>query len=109
MTEPGGFIGGSTGRFSLGKATSPAQGLRWRILIPVTLAIALLTIAFVTTFARHENQRRDEDIIRASELVDNLLTAQLTEDVQEIRSIVELVMRDERLAIALAGRDRETL
>jgi PAS domain S-box-containing protein len=109
MTELGGFIGGSTGRFSVGKATSPAQGLRWRILIPVILAIALLTIAFVTTFARHENQRRDEDIIRASELVDNLLTAQLTEDVQEIRSIVELVMRDERLAIALAGQDRETL
>ncbi|MGB8841566.1 MAG: ATP-binding protein [Aliidongia sp.] len=103
------FITRSANLLVGGKSASPAQGLRWRILLPVTVAMVLLTAAFVVMFARHENQRRDEDIARASELVDNLLTAQLTEDVQEIRSLMELIMRDDQLALALARQDRETL
>jgi PAS domain S-box-containing protein len=92
-----------------GKPASPAHGLRLRILLPISLAITLLATAFIILFARAEDQNRAASIALTAELVDNLLSTQLTQDVQEIRSIMDLLIQDDRLATALEAQDRDTL
>jgi signal transduction histidine kinase len=91
------------------ESISPAQGVRLRVLLPLTLAIVLLMGAVVGMFVRHANQRRVEDDARAASLVEDLLRSQLTESVQVMSSIMPLIMRDERLAAALRAEDRQTL
>jgi signal transduction histidine kinase len=100
------LIDSATGQ---GEAISPAQGVRFRVLVPLTLAIVLLMGAVVGMFVRHANHRRVEDDARAAYLVEDLLRSQLSENVQVMSSIMPLIMRDELLAAALRAGDRQTL
>jgi signal transduction histidine kinase len=83
--------------------------LRLRVLAPLTAALAALLLAFVALLVRETRNRRAEDVARTAALVDDFLHAQLAEGVQVMRSVMELLMRDERLQAALRARDRETL
>ncbi|GEM_PF-4982053 len=88
---------------------SPARGIRLRVLVPLALAIAFLLGAFVFMSVRETQHRRAEDVARAAKSVDDLLRAQLTEGVQVMSSIMQLVLRDQRLEQALREHDRDTL
>jgi signal transduction histidine kinase len=89
--------------------TSPARGLRLRVLVPLSAAILTVVLVFVGMFASQNRRQRDEDIQRSAALIDDLIHAESAQGVQLMRSVMDLMMRDDRLADALARRDRRDL
>ena len=88
---------------------SVASGVRLRVLLPLSAAMILLVLTFVSIFIREAKKRQAEDIARTAVEVEDMFKMQSAEGVNVMRSIMELVIGDRRLEAALQARDRKTL
>ncbi len=83
--------------------------IKGRILIPLTLALTILIIAFVVGFFLFQQQRMIEDTVSKLKSLDNLFTTQLESDADMMGAVLEVILRDEELKTALKAKDREAL
>jgi PAS domain S-box-containing protein len=88
---------------------SVASGLRLRVLVPLAVALLLLIATFVAIFMADAARRQTEAISRTATTVEQMVAQQATDGTQLMRSIMEMVIRDERLATAFRSADRQTL
>lgn len=85
------------------------SGLRWRVLLPLTMAMALLVASFVSIFIAETRHRQTEDIARTSDSVNLMLREKSGEGVRSVQSIIELVLKDRQLEALFRARDRQAL
>jgi signal transduction histidine kinase len=88
---------------------SVSSGLRLRVLLPLTVAMILLVVIFVSVFNLESRQRQAEDLARTSESVSLLYREKSAEGIQILQSIMQLVLNDAQLEAALRARDRQAL
>ncbi|NQT68582.1 MAG: response regulator [Desulfobacteraceae bacterium] len=86
-----------------------AYNFRTRILIPLTLALALLLGGFVISFYQNQKEHLHADVINKLESVNKLFTAQLDNDAQMMGAGLEAVLRDKQLMTAFRNKDRGAL
>ena len=90
-------------------ARSVVSGLRWRVLLPLAIALLLLIATFVSIFLLDASRRQSEAIAHTASAVTAMSAQQAADGGALMHSLMELVMRDERLAAALRAGDRRTL
>ncbi len=99
----------SGSRITAREGISLAQGIRLRVLAPLSVAMVLLLGAFAMLFVREARQRRAETIARASAQVDDLMKSDLKDSIEVMTAISRWVMGDEKIAQALRTGDRAEL
>ena len=82
---------------------------RTRILIPLTLAFAILLTGFVVSFYQNQKKYLHAGAIKRLESVEKLFVAQLDSDAQTMRAGLEIVLFNEQLRTDLKNKDREAL
>jgi len=80
-----------------------------RILIPLSLALAILLTGFVVSFYQNQKEHLHADSIKKLESVEKLFVTQLDNDAQTMMTGLEIVLHDEHLKTALKNKDREAL
>lgn len=88
---------------------SVASGLRWRVLLPIAVAMALLLATFAAIFVVETGNRQAEDLARTAASVEVMAREEAAEGVRATRSLMELTMRDRQLESALRAHDRQAL
>jgi two-component system, NtrC family, sensor kinase len=92
-----------------GDAKSVAAGVRVRVLLPLAGALLVLLAVVVALFVRETDRRQAEDLARTTVSVEALFREQSAAGVAAVRSIIEQVLDDRRLAAALRAHDRQAL
>jgi len=82
---------------------------RPRILIPLTLALALLLGGFVVSFYQNQKEHLHADTIKKLESVNKLFITQLDNDAQMMGAGLKVVLRDKQLMAALRNKGRGAL
>ncbi len=82
---------------------------RPRILIPLTLALAILLTGFVVSFYQNQKKHLHAEAVKRLESVEKLFVAQLDSDAQTMRAGLEIVLFNEQLRTDLKNKDREAL
>jgi|GEM_PF-1412252 len=82
---------------------------RLRILIPLTLALAILLTGFVVSFYQNQKKYLHTEAVKRMESVEKLFVVQLNSDAQTMRAGLEIVLFDKQLRTALKNKDREAL
>jgi len=80
-----------------------------RILIPLSLALAILLTGFVVSFYRYQAGRLNADIINDMKSVEKLFVVQLDTDAQAMMAGLEIILYDQKLQTALKNKDRKAL
>src|SRR4030042_4456229 len=83
--------------------------LKIRILIPLTLAIAILLGTFAVIFYRYQQEHIIDDVNSKLKSLQELYIVQLDSEAAMMAAALELMLRDEKLKIALRAKDREAL
>jgi diguanylate cyclase (GGDEF)-like protein len=83
--------------------------LKIRILIPLTLAITLLLGTFAVIFYRYQQEHTIGDVNSKIKSLQELYIVQLDSEAAMMAAALELMLRDEKLKIALKAKDREAL
>lgn len=83
--------------------------IKIRILIPLTLALAVLLVAFVFAVYRIQQNNISEDMASQFKEVQKLFTELLDSDAAMLRSALLVLIRDNQLQAALQNKDRKTL
>ena len=86
-----------------------AYRLRNRVLLPLTLAIAVLLGVFIFSFYRLQQKHMIDDVMGKLESVEDLFAAQLDSDAGMMGAGLGVILRDEQLKAALKAKDRESL
>ena len=86
-----------------------AEGVRLRVLAPLSVALLLLVLMFISMFSHEARKRQAEDIARTAASVEAMYRAQSEVGVRTMRTVMKLVMSDRRLEAALRARDRKAL
>ena len=84
-------------------------GLKTRVLVPLTLAIAVLLGAFIFSFYRYKQEHMMDDVMSRLESVQELFVAQLDIDAGMIGAALRVILRDEQLKAFLKAKDRKAL
>ncbi len=80
-----------------------------RILIPLSLALAILLTGFVVSFYQNQKKHLHAEVINKLESVEKLIVTQLDSDTQTMKAGLEIVLYDKQLQTALKNKDREAL
>jgi hypothetical protein len=83
--------------------------IKIRILIPLTLALAVLLVTFAFGVYRIQQNNISEDVVSQFESVQKLFNAKLDSDAAMLRSALLVLIQDEQLQAALRNKDRKTL
>ena len=83
--------------------------IKIRILIPLTLALAVLLVTFAFGVYRIQQNNISEDVVSQFESVQKLFNAKLDSDAAMLRSSLLVLIRDKQLQAALQNKDRKTL
>ena len=86
-----------------------ASGLRVRVLLPLVLALALLMGGLTAMIVLARERAAEADITRASTSVSSMLGERAGHEAHLMISLLEIVMRDERIRDAFLARDRQAL
>ena len=78
--------------------------IKIRILIPLTLALAVLLVAFVFGVYRIQQNNISEDVVSQFKEVQKLFTELLDSDAAMLRSALLMLMRDKQLQAALRNK-----
>jgi diguanylate cyclase (GGDEF)-like protein/PAS domain S-box-containing protein len=84
-------------------------GLKAQMLLPLGVVLALLLVAFVATFYLEEKEHLAEEFRRDLKVMQEFHAEILGEKTRELAAEARMLLRDARLAGALAARDRATL
>jgi len=82
---------------------------RPRILIPLTLALAILLTGFIVSFYESQKKNLHADAVKRLESLENLFVVQLNSDAQTMTAGLKIVLFDEQLRTALKNKDRKAL
>lgn len=85
------------------------DNLKTRILIPMSLTLAILLSGFVVSFYRNQNGYLNANFSRTLESAENLFEAQLDNDAQMMGVGLEMLLRDKKLLKAFKIKDRKAL
>ena len=85
------------------------QSVRFRVLVPLVLALALLLALFVGTTYRSFASRRDEAIHQATRHTADLLRRATIDNIETLSSLMSVVSRDPVLEEAMIRLDRKAL
>jgi PAS domain S-box-containing protein len=83
--------------------------LKARILVPISLALALLLAAFVVSFHRFQQNHLNDMVLSKLESVQELFAAQLESDAGMMGAALDAILVDEQLKAALKAKDRIVL
>jgi diguanylate cyclase (GGDEF) domain len=83
--------------------------LKIRILIPLTLAITILLGMFAVIFYRYQQEHIIDDVNSKLKSLQELYIVQLDSEAAMMAAALELMLRDEKLKIALKAKDRQAL
>ncbi|MFC5500333.1 ATP-binding protein [Caenimonas terrae] len=86
-----------------------AAGLRMQVLVPLALALVLLVSSFVAVLVLARMKRNEMDIARSAAAADVMLQERTSHEVQTMRTVIELIMRDPNIEAAFRNRDRQAL
>ena len=90
-------------------APPPGERIKYRILIPLVLALGLLLTAFTLAFRKAQLDHAEREIERSAWEVQSLLRIGQEQHAATMRTMLEAIMRDQALAEAFAARDRDAL
>ena len=85
------------------------QSVRFRVLVPLVLALALLLALFVGTTYRAFTSRRNEAIHQATEHTADLLRRATIDNIETLSSLMSAIARDPVLEEAMLRQDRKAL
>jgi hypothetical protein len=85
------------------------HSLKTRILVPITLALAVLLVAFVVSFHRFQKNHLTDMVVSRLESVQELFAAKLESDASMMGAALEAIQVDRRLKAALKVKDRVAL
>jgi hypothetical protein len=80
-----------------------------RILIPLTLAIAVLLGTFIFGFYRSRRIHTANGVVNSLEAVEALFESQLKSDATMMGAVLHVLRRDEKITAAMRDGDRKTL
>lgn len=90
-------------------AGSIASGLRLRILLPLGLALLALTAAFVAMLLMAQAKRNEVDIQHTAAAVQVIVQERTSQQIEVMRSLLDLVQSEPRFQAAMRKRDRQLL
>ncbi|MDB5319485.1 MAG: luxQ 3 [Phycisphaerales bacterium] len=85
------------------------EGVRMRVLLPVTFAFTLLTAAFILKSHFNLKQREIESIAETAKIVQFQHQSDMADSTAQMESLGSIIMRDQRLATALEHGDKRKL
>ena len=85
------------------------HSLRSQVLIPLSLALALLLAMFVVVISHFQKQHIDQSVSSRFKSVQDLFVVQLDNDAEMMSATLDLIMRDEQIKAALKRKDRQEL
>ena len=80
-----------------------AHRLRNRVLLPLTLAIAVLFGVFIFSFYRFQQKHMIDDVMSKLESLEDLFAAQLDSDAGMMGAGLGVILRDEQLQGCIEG------
>ncbi len=83
--------------------------LKTRILIPLSLAMAVLLAVFGVSFYRFQQKQMNDKVVSKLEAVQELFVAQLENDADMMGAALHILLRDEQLKAALKAKDKTAL
>lgn len=85
------------------------NSLRSQVLIPLTLALALLIALFVVVISHFQKQHIDQSVSSRFKSIQRLFAVQLDNDAAMMDAALCVIIRDERIKAALKKKDRNAL
>ena len=85
------------------------NNLKNRILILLSLPLAILLTGFIVSFYQNQKKHLNAAVIKKLESVNKLFTAHLDNDAQMLGAGLKIVLRDKQLLTALKNKDRGEL
>ena len=93
----------------MAKAKLKKESIRAFLLIPLSLTILILLVAFVIALNRLHNRYVNEEVRKSVDAVSQLFQTELEEDAELLEAIIGFIQKDTNLQDAWLAEDRESL
>jgi len=83
--------------------------IKRRILLPLSIAIILLLLAFTVSFYRYQRTHVFDNAVSRLKSMEDLFSAQLENDASMMTAVLEVILTDNQLKAALKSQNRRSL